>query len=87
MSDPIIYVPVLKGKQGEFGALQRLAEKFRSKIMPRIEVPPVPYDFKNKRPKITIDRHLATVADYLRRSWGPFTVFPGCRATPAGSSH
>jgi hypothetical protein len=75
MSDPIIYVPILKGKQGEFGALRLLAEKVRLKIMPCIEVPPAPYDFKNQRPKITIDRHLATVADYLRRSWGHLPFF------------
>lgn len=75
MSDPIIYVPILKAKQGEFGALRLLEEKIRSKIMPCIEVPPVPYDFKSQRPKTTVDRHLAMVADYLRRSWGHLPFF------------
>ena len=66
---PPIYVPVLKGKQGEFGALRLLTENVRSNIMPCIEVPPVPYDFKNQRPKTTLDRHFSLIADYLRRGW------------------
>jgi len=88
MSDSVSYVPILKGKQGEFGALRLLAENFRSKIMPYIEVPIVPYDFKNQRPKITIDRHLDMVADNLRRSWGhlPFFLDVGLLSQEARTS-
>jgi hypothetical protein len=75
MSDRVIYVPVLKGKQGEFGALQSLDERWRSKIRPCIEVPAVAYDFTNHRPKTSVDRHLAVIADRLRLSWGPLPFF------------
>jgi hypothetical protein len=85
MSDHIIYVPVLKGKQGEFGALQSLDERWRSMIKPCIEVPAVAYDFENKKPKVSLDRHLAAIADKLRRSWGPSPFFLDLSPLPSGA--
>jgi Beta protein len=64
-----IYVPVLKGKEGEFAALEALAADVRAEIMPLIEVPSVPYDYANDRPSKTLADHIAAVADRIGRCW------------------
>lgn len=62
-----IYVPVLKGKEGEFAALEALNLDLRSQLMPLIEIPSVPYDYANERPAKSLDEHVAGIADRLRR--------------------
>ncbi len=68
MSVPPIYVPVLKGKEGEFAALEALAPEVRSRLMPLIEVPNVPYDYANERPAKSLGDHLAGVAKRILHS-------------------
>jgi hypothetical protein len=46
MATQPIYVPMLKGKEGEFAALEVLNSDIRADLMPLIEVPGVPYDLK-----------------------------------------
>ena len=67
MSPELLYVPVLKGKEGEFAALETLAPNIRARLMPLIEVPDVPYDYANDRPSKSLDDHIAGVADRLFR--------------------
>ncbi len=50
MSPEPLYVPVLKGKEGEFAALEALEPDVRVRLMPLIEVPDVPYNYANDRP-------------------------------------
>ena len=57
------YVPVLKGRDGEYGALQTLTPSTRQALTPLVEIPPIPWDFKEEKPAKTIDGHLK-----LRRS-------------------
>lgn len=64
-----VYVPILKGKEGEFAALETLANEIRGQIRPLIEVPAVPYDYANERPTKTLDEHVAAVADRISRCW------------------
>ena len=68
------YVPILKGRDGEYGALKELQISARSKLTPLIEIPPVPWDFKKKAPQKSLDSHVHNVADKLFKSWG--TRFP-----------
>jgi hypothetical protein len=67
---PLLYVPILKGKEGEYGALEALSASVQNVIAPLIEVPDVPYDYANERPARSLDDHVGGVADRLKRSWG-----------------
>lgn len=51
------YAPILKGKLGEFKALQSLSQTKIKNITPIIEVPPIDWDFAENEPKIGIDKH------------------------------
>lgn len=64
-----IYVPVLKGKEGEFAALEVLRGDIKQKLMPFIEIPDVPYDYANERPSKSLDEHIAGIPERLRRCW------------------
>lgn len=64
-----IYVPMLKGKEGEFAALEVLRADVKEQLMPFIEIPDVPYDYANERPSKTLDEHIAGVPERLRRCW------------------
>jgi hypothetical protein len=62
-----LYVPVLKGKEGEFAALEVLEPNVRLRLMPLIEVPAVPYDYANERPSKSLDNHVTGIAERLLR--------------------
>jgi hypothetical protein len=64
------YVPILKGRQGEYGALQTLSAKAKNAIVPLLELPPIPWDFTEECPAKTIDAHLQDVAEKIEQSWG-----------------
>jgi hypothetical protein len=69
VSEQPVYVPVLKGKEGEFAALETLSADVIPLIAPLIEIPSVPYDYVNERPARSIDEHVAGIADRLERCW------------------
>lgn len=54
-----IYVPILKGKQGEYGSLKELSERYKACVTPLIEVP--------KDVKYT---QIEKIADKLEDCWG-----------------
>jgi hypothetical protein len=67
-----IYVPVLKGKEGEFSALEALAKPtndVRNWLMPLIEIPDVPYDYATEESGKSLDQHVSGIADRLRKCW------------------
>ena len=43
------YVPVLKWRQGEYQSLHRLDDTVKDTIFPLINIPPIEYDFEEKR--------------------------------------
>jgi hypothetical protein len=64
------YVPILKGKQGEFDALQNIASANHIKAFtPLIEIPPISASYSGPQsppePSKTIDKHVANVAEDL----------------------
>ena len=69
MTTQPIYVPVLKGKEGEFAALEELKSDVRRKLMPLIEIPDVPYDYVNERPAKSLDSHVSGIAERLKKCW------------------
>jgi hypothetical protein len=66
---PPLYVPLLKGKEGEFTALEEIESDVRDLILPLVEVPRVPFDYVNERPAKTLDEHVSGVAGRLRECW------------------
>lgn len=75
MFDDRDYVPILKGKKGEFGALQSMTAEEKELITPLIEIPPIPWDHKNDAPAKTIDQHLLKADATFEKSWGTDRVF------------
>ncbi|HEY1936521.1 MAG TPA: beta family protein [Candidatus Angelobacter sp.] len=70
MFDHRHYVPILKGRQGEYGALETLNFTVKGSLTPLIEIPPIPWNFTERQPAKSIDGHLAKVAATMRRSLG-----------------
>lgn len=66
---PPRYVPILKGKEGEFAALDELSSSVRDALLPLVEVPRVPFDYANERPARTLDEHVSGIAARLRKCW------------------
>jgi hypothetical protein len=62
-----IYVPVLKGKEGEYSALEALPSDVRTRLMPLIEIPDVPYDYTNDGSAKSLDDHLSGTARRLKK--------------------
>jgi hypothetical protein len=69
------YVPILKGKNGEFGALESMSPEEKEQITPLIEIPPIPWDHTNDIPAKTIDQHLSKVDGKLEKAWGSDQLF------------
>ncbi len=68
--DYMHYVPILKGRAGEYGALQVMAPEVKAALTPLIEVPPIPWDFESEQPAKTIDQHLGRLNTKISQSWG-----------------
>jgi len=63
------YIPILKGKKGEFDALKGLAPKIKSKIIPFIDVPSVPLKYPEGIPKESLEKYLKRIAHEISLSW------------------
>jgi len=59
------YLPILKAKQGEFTALRELGPT--EAIAPLIEIPKIPWNFKDDQPACSVDDHIAKMARAIRR--------------------
>ena len=75
MFDHKRYVPILKGRDGEYGALSCVAPALKDRITPVIELPPIPWDFEEEKPARTIDTHLKKVAQKIERAWDRDRIF------------
>lgn len=72
---PVRYVPILKGKEGEYGALEELSPNAKDVILPLVEIPNVPYDYAKERPAKSLDDHLAGIADRLKKCWAERSLY------------
>jgi hypothetical protein len=64
------YVPLLRWRQAEYQALNRLSDETKDRIVPFIMIPPVEYDFEKMTDKKTIPEHIEPFADKYRLKWG-----------------
>jgi Beta protein len=69
MPEPI-YVPILKGKEGEYAALETLTADIKNQLMPLIKVPAIPWDFASESPAKSLDEHISGFLDRLKRACG-----------------
>ena len=65
-----IYVPILKGKEGEFAALEALDNEIKMRLTPCIEIPKVPFDYGSDRPAKSLDSHVHGIVDRIKKCWG-----------------
>lgn len=70
MFDHTHYVPILKGKRGEYTALEALFPGDRAALTPVIEVPPVDWNWDDDIPRKTEVAHLQSTCDSLERYLG-----------------
>lgn len=63
-----IYVPILKWKRGEQGALSQLSSAAKHHVLPIIEIPPIPYDYEKGEFKKTIDSYLVDIGKALEKA-------------------
>ncbi len=64
------YVPILKGKEGEFKALQETFDTTRDHMTPLIEVVSIPWDYDEETEAKSINDHLSKIGKKLAESWG-----------------
>jgi hypothetical protein len=64
------YVPILKGKQGEYHALRELVANVKKCLTPLIEVPAIPWDYDEEQPDKSLDAHLVGVPAKMQECWG-----------------
>ena len=70
IDEDVLYVPALKAKGGEFGALAALSAQAKSRILPLLDVLPIPIDFQTNAPKKTLDKHLDWIVQKTVKAWG-----------------
>ncbi|WP_027416564.1 beta family protein [Aneurinibacillus terranovensis] len=71
------YVPIVRWRRGEQKALQLLDPALKNSMTPLIEIPPIPWNFKDDMPEKTIDEFLEGIATKIRASWdheGPVLI-------------
>jgi hypothetical protein len=74
MPNPI-YVPILKGKEGEYAALEALSTDIKGLLMPLIEIPAIPYDYANERPAKSLDDHIAEIPERLKKACTTMPIY------------
>jgi len=73
MAKSTVYVPVLRGREGEYAAYESLAGVVRASLMPVIELPSIPYDYTQGRPSKSLEEHLDTL---FKRAAQAFKTHP-----------
>lgn len=60
-----LYVPILKTKRAEFNAIGQLTPDVKSKVIPLLEIEPVPIDPETGTPDKTYDIHLRDMGEKI----------------------
>ena len=86
------YVPILKGKSGEFDAIKNLPNEIRENITPLIDIPRVSLKYPQKIQKEPLEAHFEKVINKLYKAWGTdlplfvdiFDINPSARTSIGG---
>ncbi len=65
----VIYLPILKGKKGEYDALKELSDEEKKLILPLIEIPAIPWDFVNEKYASTIEKQTQSSVKSIKKAW------------------
>lgn len=65
-----MYVPALRWRQGEYQALAHLAASAKDRIVPYITIPEVEFDFEERQPKKSVQKHVQPFAARFKGKWG-----------------
>jgi len=68
--DKHIYMPVLKWKQGEYLALEKMEESDKVSLLPLVDISPVAWDFDKECPKKSIKAHIDSLTKNFNKKWG-----------------
>lgn len=60
---------------GEYQALMRLDKDEKNSVVPLIMIPPVEFDFEEKRPKKTVQEHIEPFGKRLKSKWDSRKIF------------
>lgn len=69
------YVPILKWREGQYIALERLKANIKEQLCPLLVIPPVEFDFEELRPKKTVEEHITPFPDRYLKKWGKNKAF------------
>ncbi len=75
MINRFCYIPILKGRDGEYRGLARLRRTVGAQIRPLLEVPCIKRNVDTRLPMKTIDEHIAPIPRILKNVWGPERPF------------
>lgn len=64
-----IYLPILRGKKGEYDALKELDTDLKSKLLPLIEIPNIAWDFVKEQPATTTIKQIESSVKSIIKSW------------------
>ncbi|WP_081862697.1 beta family protein [Chromobacterium haemolyticum] len=64
------YVPILKWQQAEYQALMRSKPDVKNVLFPLFVIPPIGYDFEEKRAKKNINEHIEPIGNRIFTKWG-----------------
>lgn len=70
-----MYTPVLKWRQGEYQALDRLTEWDKERIQPFFILPHIEFDFEARRPKKNLQEHIDGFLTRYPKKWGGCPAF------------
>ncbi|NOY73685.1 MAG: hypothetical protein GXP14_15190 [Gammaproteobacteria bacterium] len=71
----IQYVPVLKWRMAEYQALHRLYDLVKDRIIPLVNIPPIEYDFEERRLKKTAHEQVEPFPEKFKSKWGGRKAF------------
>lgn len=63
------YVPSLRWRQAEYLALDDLKEPVKDVVFPLLTIPDIVLDVRTKRPKRTLEQHVAPFPSVYRKKW------------------
>ena len=65
----VIYLPILKGKKGEYDALKELSDEEKKLILPLIEIPAIPWDYVNEKYASTLEKQILSSVKSIKKTW------------------
>ena len=76
MKNELLYVPILKAKEGEFKGLETIKKENLKKISPLFEIPSIPWNYEDDAEGKSIDSHLEKMGKKIFDAIGdtPFFV-------------